>query len=121
MERDRVTLFAGVPTMYFALLHHESPRAHDLSALKYCMAGGSAMPVEVMRAFEAKFPVQILEGYGLSETSPGRELQHARSPAQAGLDRLPRVGRRDVHPRRRTTRRWPTASPARSASAATTS
>lgn len=70
LERDRVTLFAGVPTMYFALLHHESERAYDLSALRWCMAGGAPMPVEVMRAFEEKFGVMILEGYGLSETSP---------------------------------------------------
>ncbi|HXV36830.1 MAG TPA: AMP-binding protein [Myxococcota bacterium] len=70
MERDRVTLFAGVPTMYFALLHHRSEREHDLSALKHCLSGGAPMPVEVMRAFEQKFPVEILEGYGLSETSP---------------------------------------------------
>jgi long-chain acyl-CoA synthetase len=70
LERDRVTLFAGVPTMYFALLHHESERTHDLSALRWCMAGGAPMPVEVMRAFEEKFGVMILEGYGLSETSP---------------------------------------------------
>jgi long-chain acyl-CoA synthetase len=69
MERDRVTLFAGVPTMYFALLNHEG-RECDLSALQFCMTGGAAMPVEVMKAFEEKYPVQILEGYGLSETSP---------------------------------------------------
>ncbi len=84
MERDRVTLFAGVPTMYFALLHHESPRAHDLSALKYCMAGGAAMPVEVMRAFEAKFRVQILEGYGLSETSPVASFNTLDRPRKPG-------------------------------------
>jgi long-chain acyl-CoA synthetase len=69
MERHRVTLFAGVPTMYFALLHHEGP-ARDLSALRWCVSGGAAMPVEVMNAFEAKFHVEIFEGYGLSETSP---------------------------------------------------
>jgi long-chain acyl-CoA synthetase len=69
IERDRVTLFAGVPTMYFALLHHEGP-ARDLSALRWCMSGGAAMPVEVMKAFEVKFGVEVLEGYGLSETSP---------------------------------------------------
>jgi long-chain acyl-CoA synthetase len=69
MERHRVTLFAGVPTMYFALLHHEGP-ARDLSALRWCVSGGAAMPVEVMNAFEAKFRVEIYEGYGLSETSP---------------------------------------------------
>jgi len=69
MERHRVTLFAGVPTMYFALLHHEGA-ARDLSALRWCVSGGAAMPVEVMNAFEAKFGVEIYEGYGLSETSP---------------------------------------------------
>jgi len=69
MERDRVTLFAGVPTMYFALLHHEGP-ARDLAALRWCVSGGAALPVEVMNAFEAKFRVEIFEGYGLSETSP---------------------------------------------------
>jgi long-chain acyl-CoA synthetase len=70
MERDRVTIFAGVPTMFFALLYHESEREHDLSALQYCMSGGAPMPVEVMKAFEKKYPVEIFEGYGLSETSP---------------------------------------------------
>ena len=70
MERDRVTLFAGVPTMYFALLHHAAERRYDLSRLRWCLSGGAPMPVEVMRAFEAKFGVEILEGFGLSETSP---------------------------------------------------
>jgi long-chain acyl-CoA synthetase len=70
MERDGVTLFAGVPTMYFALLHHQPTRRYDLSSLRICLCGGAPMPVEVMKAFEAKFRVEILEGYGLSETSP---------------------------------------------------
>ncbi len=70
MERDRVTLFAGVPTMYFALLHHDPGRELDLSSLRFCLSGGAPMPVEVMKEFEAKFAVEILEGYGLSETSP---------------------------------------------------
>jgi long-chain acyl-CoA synthetase len=70
MERDRVTIFAGVPTMYFALLYHEFEREYDISSLKHCMSGGAPMPVEIMKAFEKKYPVEILEGYGLSETSP---------------------------------------------------
>jgi long-chain acyl-CoA synthetase len=70
MERDGVTLFAGVPTMYFALLHHEPARGYDVSKLRWCLCGGAPMPVEVMKAFEAKFGVEILEGFGLSETSP---------------------------------------------------
>jgi long-chain acyl-CoA synthetase len=118
MERDRVTLFAGVPTMYFALLHHEGP-ARDLSALRWCVSGGAAMPVEVMNAFEAKFRVQIYEGYGLSRrprsrasTCPGVRRSRARSATRRGASRW----------RSSTTRtsRSPTAIAARSASAATT-
>jgi len=83
MERDRVTVFAGVPTMYFALLHHEG-REYDLSSLRHCMAGGAPMPVEVMKAFEAKYPVQILEGYGLSETSPVASFNMIDRPRKPG-------------------------------------
>ena len=70
LERDGVTLFEGVPTMYAAMLHHPRAGATDTSALEVCVSGGAAMPVEVMRAFEERFGCQVLEGYGLSETSP---------------------------------------------------
>jgi long-chain acyl-CoA synthetase len=70
MERDRVTIFAGVPTMYFALLHHPERERFDTSSLRLCVSGGAAMPGEVMTAFEQAFGVTVLEGYGLSETSP---------------------------------------------------
>jgi long-chain acyl-CoA synthetase len=87
MQRDRVSLFAGVPTMYFALLHHEGAEDFDLSALRLCMCGGAPMPVEVMKAFEAKYGVEILEGYGLSETSPVASFNtpgRARTPGSIG-------------------------------------
>jgi long-chain acyl-CoA synthetase len=70
MHKHKVTFFAGVPTMYFALLHYPEAAQYDLSSLKYCACGGAAMPVEVMRTFDQKYKVNILEGYGLSETSP---------------------------------------------------
>ena len=84
MQRDRVTVFAGVPTMYFAILNHEGGEDYDLSSLRYCMTGGAPMPVEVMRAFEKKYPVQILEGYGLSETSPVASFNTLDRPRNAG-------------------------------------
>ena len=84
MQRDGVTLFAGVPTMYFALLNHPGGESYDLSGLKYCMTGGAAMPVEVMKAFEEKYPVQILEGFGLSETSPVASFNTLDRPRTAG-------------------------------------
>src|SRR4051812_7279401 len=88
LERDRVTVFEGVPTMYAAMLH--SPRATetDTSTLKVCVSGGAAMPVELMRAFEAQFATQVLEGYGLSETSPVASFNRRdreRKPGSIGL------------------------------------
>jgi long-chain acyl-CoA synthetase len=70
IQRDRVTIFLGVPTMYFALLNHPDAGRVDTSSLRLCISGGASMPGEVLRAFEERFGVTILEGYGLSETSP---------------------------------------------------
>jgi len=84
MERDRITLFAGVPTMYFALLHYEGERSFDVSSLELCMTGGAPMPVEVMTAFEKRFEIEILEGFGLSETSPVASFNVVDKPRKAG-------------------------------------
>jgi long-chain acyl-CoA synthetase len=70
IQRDQVTVFEGVPTMYNGLLHAEGAEKADLSSLRVCITGGSAMPVEVLKAFEKTFDCMVLEGYGLSETSP---------------------------------------------------
>jgi long-chain acyl-CoA synthetase len=84
IERDRVTFFTGVPTMYFALLHHEAEREYDVSSLRWCISGGAPMPVEVLQAFEKKYPVKILEGYGLSETSPVASFNLIDRPRKPG-------------------------------------
>ena len=84
IERDQITVFAGVPTMYFALLHHRGDRAHDVSSLEICLTGGAPMPVEVMNAFEEKFNVEILEGFGLSETSPISSFNVLSKPRKPG-------------------------------------
>ncbi|HEX9993528.1 MAG TPA: long-chain fatty acid--CoA ligase [Acidimicrobiales bacterium] len=69
VERYRCTLFSGVPTMYFALLRADLA-GRDVSSLRVGVSGGAAIPGEVIRAFEEKFPgVVVLEGYGLSETA----------------------------------------------------
>jgi long-chain acyl-CoA synthetase len=70
IAKHRVRFFAGVPTMYFALLHHPEVTPAMLATLGYCASGGAAMPVEVMNTFDRRFGTDILEGYGLSETSP---------------------------------------------------
>src|SRR5206468_12004684 len=76
IERDRVTVFEGVPTMFSAMLHAPNAGTVDTSTLKLCASGGSAMPGEVMRAFEERFGCVVLEGYGLSETSPIASFNH---------------------------------------------
>jgi long-chain acyl-CoA synthetase len=70
MQRDGVTHFYGVPTMFGALLNHPERESFDTSSLRNCITGGASMPVEVLRGFEDAFGAIILEGYGLSETSP---------------------------------------------------
>jgi long-chain acyl-CoA synthetase len=70
IERDGVTVFQGVPTMFSALLNHPERQSFDLSSLRICVSGGAAIPVEVLRSFERATGCKVLEGYGLSETSP---------------------------------------------------
>jgi long-chain acyl-CoA synthetase len=84
IERDRCSLFAGVPTMYFALLHYPGGERYDVSSLEYCMTGGAPMPVEVMTAFEDRFGVSIQEGFGLSETSPVASFNVLDRPRKVG-------------------------------------
>jgi long-chain acyl-CoA synthetase len=72
----RVTIFEGVPTMYVALLHQADRADYDTSSLRMCISGGAALPVEVLRGFEEAFGVPVLEGYGLSETSPVASFNH---------------------------------------------
>ena len=84
IERDRVTVFQGVPTMYNAMLHADAADTADASTLRLCMSGGAAIPVELIRGFEEKFGCAILEGYGLSETSPVASFNHPDKERKAG-------------------------------------
>ncbi len=84
IARDKVNIFEGVPTMFGAMLHDPSADDADTSTLKVCASGGSAMPVEVMKAFEEKFGCKVLEGYGLSETSPVASFNHPDKEAKPG-------------------------------------
>ncbi len=87
MQRDGVTHFYGVPTMFGALLHHPERESYDTSSLRTCITGGASMPVEVLRGFEDAFGAIVLEGYGLSETSPVSSSNHPdkeRKPGSIG-------------------------------------
>ena len=87
IERDQVSVFAGVPTMYTAMLNHPERETVDVSCLRLCVSGGAAMPEQIMRSFEEEFGCKILEGYGLSETSPVASFNHPykeRKPGSIG-------------------------------------
>lgn len=70
IERHRVSFFSGVPTIYAGLLQVPS-EGHDLSSLKYALCGAAPMPVELIRQFEAKTGLTLIEGYGLTEGTCG--------------------------------------------------
>ena len=93
MEQHNVTYFAGVPTMYWAILNHPDANKYDLDkiakTLTTTVSGGSAMPVEVMQAFQKKYNVKILEGYGLSETSPIATFNRYTREAKPGSIGMP--------------------------------
>lgn len=69
IARDRATVFEGVPTMFAALLSHPELDAYDVSSLRVAISGGAPIPAHVFHAFERRFGVVILEGYGMSETA----------------------------------------------------
>ncbi len=73
MQKHKVSIFAGVPTMYWGLLNYTDPKFNYESIamnLKTCCSGGASLPVKVLEEFEKRFKVQVLEGYGMSEGSP---------------------------------------------------
>lgn len=89
MQRDRVTMFSGVPTMYIYLLNHPDRKKYDLSSLRFCNSGGAALPVEVLQGWESEFGIKILEGYGLSETSPTASFNVLFKPTKPGTVGIP--------------------------------
>jgi long-chain acyl-CoA synthetase len=70
IEKNRPTIFCGVPTLYNALINQPDIQKHDLRSVRLCISGASALPVEVQRKFEALTGGRLVEGYGLTETSP---------------------------------------------------
>lgn len=96
MMKEKVNFFSGVPTMFWALLNHARQSGMDTTQiaqnLRLCSSGGSALPVEVLHGFEETFNVKILEGYGLSETSPVATFNQLGLPRKVGSIGLPIFG-----------------------------
>ena len=89
IQRDAVTIFEGVPTMYAAMLHYPEADPAKAATLRVCISGGASLPVEILRGLrEEKFGCVILEGYGLSETSPVASFNlpgRVRKPGSIGV------------------------------------
>ena len=71
IDKTRPTVMSGVPTIFNAIMNHPSAKKLNLRSLKICLSGGAPLPLEVKRGFEALTGAQLVEAYGLSETSPG--------------------------------------------------
>ncbi|WP_416151433.1 long-chain-fatty-acid--CoA ligase [Salipaludibacillus sp. HK11] len=70
IEKQKATLYPGAPTMYIGLLNHPDIKKYDLSSIKACISGSAALPAEVQTNFEEATNGSLVEGYGLTETSP---------------------------------------------------
>lgn len=92
MEKHNVTIFAGVPTMYWGLLNYTEDKfdyKKIAGNLKTSVSGGASLPVKVLEDFEKRFNVPIIEGYGMSEGSPVvtfNQLKVGRKPGSIGTE-----------------------------------
>jgi long-chain acyl-CoA synthetase len=91
IQQHKVTILAGVPSMYALLLRIPLAK-QDISSLRLCVSGGSALPGEVLRAFKDKFGIPLIEGYGLTETSPAATFNPPKGIQKAGSIGLPVPG-----------------------------
>lgn len=88
IARKKPTLFPAVPAIFTAINHHHDLKKYDLRSLKHCISGGAPLPLEVKKGFEANTGCILVEGYGLTETSPVTHvnpLHGVNKPGSIGL------------------------------------
>jgi long-chain acyl-CoA synthetase len=84
IDKMRPTVMPGVPTMYIAMLNHPKLKSFNMSSLKFCLSGGAPLPVDVKQHFEKLTGCKLVEGYGLSETSPSATCNPLEGPVKEG-------------------------------------
>ncbi|MGA2973588.1 MAG: long-chain fatty acid--CoA ligase [Candidatus Bathyarchaeia archaeon] len=89
VDTYKPTFFCGVPAMYIALINQPDIRQHDLRSIRVCVSGASPLPVRVQREFEALTGGRLVEGYGLTETSP---VTHVNPLDEPGKNRSGSIG-----------------------------
>jgi long-chain acyl-CoA synthetase len=84
IDKTKPTIMPGVPTLFNAIMHHPKIKSFDLSSLKVCLSGGAPLPLEIKQQFEALTGCKLVEGYGLSETSPVVTCNPIEGPVKPG-------------------------------------
>ena len=92
IDETKPTIMAGVPTLFNAIAKAPDVKSHDLSSLKFCISGGGPLPLEVKRDFERASGCKLVEGYGLSETSPVTHINPVGGAVKEGSIGLPLPG-----------------------------
>jgi long-chain acyl-CoA synthetase len=92
IDETKPTVTAGVPTLFNALAKAPDIKKHNLTHLKFCISGGAPLPLEVKREFERISGCTLVEGYGLSETSPVTHINPPEGPVKEGSIGLPVPG-----------------------------
>ena len=89
MASQKPSILPGVPTLFNAILNNKLAQKSDLKSLKWCFSGGAPLPLEVKRGFESMTGAVLIEGYGLSETSPVATGNPPKGPVKEGSIGLP--------------------------------
>ncbi len=84
IEREKITYICAVPRLYIGMVFFDKAPKYDVSSLRLCVTGGSAMPSEFIPVFEQKFGVRMLEGYGLTEAAPACSFNRMERDAKPG-------------------------------------
>lgn len=89
VQKYKVTILPGVPTLYTSLLQHPRVSEFDLKSIRVCISGAAPLPLELLQRFETMTGARILEGYGLTETSPVTHCNPYQGERIAGSVGLP--------------------------------
>jgi long-chain acyl-CoA synthetase len=92
LAAKRITVFPGVPTMFAAIANHPGAREHDLRSLKFCSLGGAPLPQQLNDDFQRLTGCNLVEGWGMTETSPAGTFTPVNGPRKAGSCGLPLPG-----------------------------
>jgi long-chain acyl-CoA synthetase len=84
IHKTKPTVMPGVPTLFNAIIHHPKLKSFDLSSLRFCISGGAPLPLDVKNRFQSLTGCMLVEGYGLSETSPVATCNPVGGPVKEG-------------------------------------